>query len=138
MNRVIAWFATNHVAANLVMAFAVLAGLAAVQRIPVKLYPDFDLPLIVVTVPYRGAAPQETETDVCTRIEEQLRGIAGVKEIRSLSVEGLCTVEVELFLDVDRPQTLAEVENRILAIDSLPAEADRPIIQLAAPNDVVA
>ena len=138
MNRVIAWFATNHVAANLVMGFAVLAGVAALQRIPVKLYPDFDLPVIVVTVPYLGAAPKETESDVCARIEEQLKGITGIKEIRSVSAEGLCTVEVELFLDIDRSQTLAEVENRILAIDSLPKETERPIIQLATPNNVVA
>ena len=138
MNRVIAWFATNHVAANLVMGFAVLAGLAALQRIPVKLYPDFDLPVIVVTVPYLGAAPIETESDVCARIEEQLKGITGIKEIRSVSAEGLCTVEVELFLDIDRSQTLAEVENRILSIDSLPKETERPIIQLATPNNVVA
>ena len=138
MNRLIAWFATNHVAANLVMGFAVLAGLAALQRIPVKLYPDFDVPLIVVEVPYLGAAPEETESDVCARIEEQLRGITGIKEIRSVSAEGLCTVQIELFLDVDRSHTLAEVENRILAIDSLPRETERPIIQLATPNNVVA
>jgi len=138
MNRVIAWFATNHVAANLVMGFAVLAGLAALQRIPVKLYPDFELPVIVVTVPYLGAAPEETESDVCARIEEPLKGITGIKEIRSVSAEGLCTVEVELFLDADRSHTLAEVENRILAIDSLPNETERPIIQLATPNNVVA
>ena len=137
MNRLIAWFATNHVAANLVMGFAVLAGLAALQRIPVKLYPDFDLPLIVVTVPYLGAAPEETESDVSARIEEQLRGITGIKEIRSISAEGLCTVQIELFPDVDRSHTLAEVENRILAIDSLPGETERPIIQLATPNNVV-
>ena len=137
MKRMIAWFATNHVAANLVMGFAVLAGLASLGRIPIKPYPDFDVPLIVVTVPYLGAAPEEVETGVCARIEERLAGITGIKEIRSLSAEGKCTVNVEMFLDADRQQTLGEVENQINAIDTFPEETERPIIVLAESNNVV-
>ena len=137
MKGMIAWFATNHVAANLVMGFAVLAGLASLGRIPIKPYPDFDVPLIVVTVPYLGAAPEEVETGVCARIEERLAGITGIKEIRSLSVEGKCTVHVEMFLDADRQQTLGEVENQINAIDTFPEETERPIIALAESNNVV-
>ena len=138
MKRMIAWFATNHVAANLVMGFAVLAGLASLDRVPVKLYPDFDLALIIVTVPYLGAAPEEVETAVCARIEERVEGITGIKEIRSVAAEGLCTVHLELLVDVDRSQTLGEVENQINAIDTFPEEAEKPIVQLAMANNVVA
>ena len=137
MKRMIAWFATNHVAANLVMGFAVLAGLASLGRIPIKPYPDFDVPLIVVTVPYLGAAPEEVETGVCARIEERLTGITGIKEVRSLSAEGRCTVHIEMFLDADRSQTLGEVENQVNAIDTFPEETERPIIALAEANNVV-
>ncbi len=133
----VAWFATNHVAANLVMGFAIFAGLASLSRIPVKLYPDIDIPLIVVTVPYLGAAPEEVESGVCSRIEESLVGIVGIREIRSLSAEGLCTVYVEMFHDTDRFQTLGEVENQINAIDTFPEESERPIVQLATSNKVV-
>ena len=138
MKRMIAWFATNHVAANLVMGFAVLAGIASLDRVPVKLYPDFDLALIIVTVPYRGAAPEEVETAVCARIEERVEGITGIKEIRSVAAEGLCTVHLELLVDVDRRQTLGEVENQINTIDTFPEEAEKPIVQLAMANNVVA
>ena len=138
MKRMIAWFATNHVAANLVMGFAVLAGLASLDRVPVKLYPDFDLALIIVTVPYLGAAPEEVETAVCARIEERVEGISGIKEVRSVAAEGLCTVHLELLVDVDRSQTLGEVENQINAIDTFPEEAEKPIVQLAMANHVVA
>ena len=120
MKKMIAWFATNHVAANLVMGFAVFAGLASLSRIPVKLYPDVDLPLIIVTVPYLGAAPEEVESGVCTRIEESLEGITGIREVRSISAEGKCTVQVELFFDTDRMQTLGEVENQVYAIETFP------------------
>ena len=138
VKRMIAWFATNHVAANLVMGFAVLGGLASLDRVPVKLYPDFDVPLIIVTVPYLGAAPEEVETGICARIEERLEGITGIKEIRSVSAEGLCTVHLELLVDVDRTQTLGEIENQVNAIDTFPEEAEKPIVQLAMANNVVA
>ena len=137
MRKMIAWFATNHVAANLVMGFAVFAGLAALTRIPVKLYPDIDIPLIVVTVPYLGAAPEEVESGVCTRIEESLEGLVGIRELRSISAEGLCTVNIEMFHDTERMQTLGEVENRINAIHTFPEETERPIIVLATARNVV-
>ena len=137
MKKMIAWFATNHVAANLVMGFSVFAGLAALDRIPVKLYPDVDVPLVIVTVPYLGAAPEEVESGVCTRVEESLEGISGIREVRSVSAEDLCTVQVELFFDTDRMQTLGEVENRINAIDTFPEEAEKPIIEAATVKNVV-
>ena len=96
MKKMIAWFAANQVAANLLMGFAVLAGLAALSRIPVKLSPEVEIPIIGVTVPYLGAAPEEVESGVCARVEEQIQGLAGIKEISSTSAEGLCTVQVEV------------------------------------------
>jgi len=137
MRRIVAWFATNHVAANLLMGFAVLAGLASLARIPVKLYPDVDLPIITVRIPYLGAAPEEVESGVCARVEERLEGLTGVRELRSVASEGICTVEVELFFDADRRGVLGEVENRVNAIDTLPNETEKPIIELAEMSDLV-
>ena len=75
------------------MGFAVLAGLASLTQMPLKLYPDVDVPIIVVTVEYLGAAPEEVESGVCTRLEEQLEGLEGIKELRSTAAEGICTVQ---------------------------------------------
>ncbi|MEK9893158.1 MAG: efflux RND transporter permease subunit, partial [Pseudomonadales bacterium] len=84
MDRVIAWFATNHIAANLLLILIVLAGLSAVLTMPQKSFPDIDVPIVTVTIPYLGAAPEEVEQGVCIRVEEELDGIEGVKEIRSV------------------------------------------------------
>ena len=133
----IAWFATNRVAANLLMGFAVLAGLASLGQIPVKLYPDIDVPLITVTVPYLGAAPEEVESGICTRVEERIEGINGIKELRSTALEGRCNVVVELFYDADQAQVLDEVDAQVNAIDTFPQEAEKPIIQLVTPSSVI-
>ena len=137
MNRIVAWFATNHVAANLLMGLAILAGFASLTLIPVKLYPDVDLPIITVTVEYLGAAPEEVESGVCTRIEEHLEGLDGIKELRAIASEGVCTVQVELFFDADRQRALGEVENRVNAIDTFPEETEKPVVELAVMTDLV-
>ena len=137
MNRVISWFATNHVAANLVMALAILAGLVSIVRIPFKLVPDMDVPIVTVSVPYLGAAPAEVESGVCARLEEQLEGIEGIRELRSVAAEGRCSIEVEFFYDVDRLRALGEVDSRVNAIHTLPIETEKPIVELAQVTDLV-
>ncbi len=64
MNGPIAWFAKNHVAANLLLLLIVLAGLVAVPGMPQKSFPDIDVNVITVTVPYLGAAPEEVERTI--------------------------------------------------------------------------
>ncbi|MEL0217076.1 MAG: efflux RND transporter permease subunit [Gammaproteobacteria bacterium] len=131
MPRLIAWFATNHIAANLLLILIVLAGLSAVLTMPQKSFPDIDVPIISVSIPYLGAAPEEVEQGVCIRVEEELDGVEGVKEIRSVANESLCSVTVELFEDADESRALDDVKNRIDALDTLPEETEQPTINLA-------
>ena len=137
MNRMIAWFATNHVAANLLMGFAVIAGLAALTRIPVKMYPDVEIPIIAVTVAYPGAAPEEVASGVCARIEERVEGITGVKDVSSVANEGLCTTSVELFFDADGARVLDEVQNQVNSIDTFPEETKKPVVRFLELTTVV-
>ena len=137
MKRMIAWFATNRVAANLLMGFAVIAGLVALTRIPVKMYPDIEIPIISVTVPYPGAAPEEVASGVCARIEERVEGITGVKQVNSIANEGLCNTQVELYFDSDNARVLDEVENQVNSIETFPEEAERPIVSLVELTIVV-
>jgi multidrug efflux pump subunit AcrB len=130
MKTVIAWFAENHIAANLLLILVVLFGASALLSMPQKSFPDIDVPIITVSVLYLGAAPEEVEQGVCVRIEEELEGVEGVKEIRSAANEGICTVSVELFEDTDKSKALDDVKNRVDAIDTLPTETEKPVINL--------
>ena len=130
MKPVIAWFAENHIAANLLLILMVLSGASALISMPQKSFPDIDVPIITVSVLYLGAAPEEVEQGVCVRIEEELEGVEGVKEIRSQANEGVCTISVELFENADKAQALDDVKNRVDAIDTLPIETESPVINL--------
>lgn len=133
MKPIIAWFANNHVAANLMMVLIILAGFTTLPQMPMKSFPDIDIPIISISVPYLGAAPEEVEEGVCVRIEEELEGIEGVKQIRSNANEGRCTVSVELFENADESKALDEVKNRVDAIDTFPEETEQPITTLVTP-----
>jgi multidrug efflux pump subunit AcrB len=127
---IIAWMASNHVAANLLMCMIVLAGLVTLPQMQKKAFPDINVPVISISVPYLGAAPEEVEQGVCIRIEEELEGIEGIKQIRSNANEGLCTVSVELYEHADQSRALGDVKNRVDSIDTFPEETEKPVTNL--------
>ncbi len=128
MNRPIAWFAQNPVAANLLAAMIIAGGLTAIFQLPQKTFPDIDIEMIRITVEYLGAAPEETEEGVCIRIEEEIEGIDGIDKIRSSALEGACAVIVELLSGADQAQVLDDVKARVDAIDTFPDETEKPVI----------
>ena len=131
MNRAIAWFAENHVAANLLMALLVVGGLFTLPHIKQEVFPEIDLPVISVTVAYPGAAPEEVERAICVRIEEQLQGLQGIKRLHSTAREGSGTVSVELSAGEDVRKRADEIRSRVDSIDSFPSEARRPVVRQA-------
>ena len=128
MNRAIAWFAQNAVAANLLAAMIIAGGLTAVFQLPQKTFPDIDVEMISITVEYLGAAPEEVEEGVCIRIEEEIEGIDGIDQIRSSALEGACAVVVELLSGADESKVLDDVKARVDAIDTFPDETEKPVI----------
>ncbi len=132
MNRVVAWFAHNPVAANLLMLFVVVGGLATLPTIPQKPFPDIDIDIVNATVEYPGAAPEEVESGVCSRIEEEVDGVEGIDRIRAVATEGACNVSVEFLQGTDMTRALSDVKNRVDSIDTFPEEAEEPIVALAS------
>jgi multidrug efflux pump subunit AcrB len=118
----IAWFARNHVAANLLMGLMIIGGLVTVSLIPQEIFPEIETDLITIAVPYRGAAPEEVEEGVCIRIEEELEGIEGIKRIRSTATEGAGVVTAERLGGARRDQ---EPRRRDLHVPGRGREADR-------------
>jgi len=128
MNRAIAWFAGNHVAANLLMAAILIGGLMTAPTIKQTIMPDFDFNYVSVTVVYPGASPEEIEKSVTIRIEEALEGVEGIKEINSSANEGATNLIIELADGSDLSKALNEIESRVDGIVTFPEEIEEPII----------
>jgi len=124
----IAWFAGNPVAANLLMVIIITFGIVSGLSIRKQTMPDFALNNIQITVPYRGAAPQEVEEGVVIKIEEALQNIQGINRITSNANEGFGRVTVEVNTDEDINEVLSDVKNRVDAISTFPVLTEKPVI----------
>ncbi len=134
---IIAWFASNHVAANLLMLFIIVAGFISATTIRKETQPEFELNMIDVSVAYLGAAPQEVEEGVVIKVEEAVQDINGIKRIRSTAREGFGSVTIEVQIDADFNEVLSEVKTRVDAISTFPALTEKPVISKIEPDNPV-
>jgi multidrug efflux pump subunit AcrB len=128
MNTVIRWFANNHVAANLLMAIIVVAGIMSALNIKQEVFPEIEMDMVTVQVPYLGATPSEVEEAVCVRVEEAIQGVDGIKQITSTAAEGMGTVMVEFNRGVDVRKALDDVKAEVDRIITFPEETEKPIV----------
>lgn len=122
----LAWFAGNHVAANLLMLFLLIAGAISIMQIKIEVFPEITVDMVYVQVPYLGATPTEVEQGVCLRVEEAIAGIEGIKTIRSTASEGIATVIAELEEYADSTTVLNEIKSEVDRIQTFPAETEKP------------
>jgi multidrug efflux pump subunit AcrB len=135
---IIAWFASNHVAANLMMLLIITAGLISTYTIQKEVFPNFETNTIQVSVPYLGAAPQEVEEGVVLKVEEAVQDIKGIKKISSIAREGVGLINLEVEVDYDLSDVLDEVKGRVDAISTFPGQTEKPIIEkLELERDVI-
>jgi len=126
---IIAWFTRNTVAANLMMGLIVVSGLLVLPIVKKEVFPELTVAVVAASVAYPGASPNEVEESICQRIEEAVQGLTGVKRVTSTASENVGAVSIEAISGFDVSQLLADVKNRVDAIDTFPEEAEKPIVQ---------
>jgi multidrug efflux pump subunit AcrB len=127
----LAWVAQNPVAANLLMLVLLIGGLLTLPGIKQEVFPEFELDLIIINVAYPGASPSEVEQGVILAVEEAVRAVDGIKEVRSTAAEGVGVVTVELMLSADPDRALSDVKSAVDRVTSFPKDVERPIVSLA-------
>ena len=127
----IAWFARNHVAANLLMATLLIMGLFSLsKRIPLEVFPTLEPQQINVVIALRGATPEDVEQSIAILIEEAVQDLEGIEQITSHSAEGSATVGIEVDPAYDPRELLADIKSRVDAINTFPVDAEKPVINL--------
>ncbi|WP_445778221.1 efflux RND transporter permease subunit [Shewanella sp.] len=134
---VIAWFASNSVAANLLMIILIVGGLFSALMINKEIFPSFELNLINVNVAYPGAAPQEIEEGINIKIEEAIQDISGIKKVTSVASDSVGAVTIEVEDGYDVQQVLDEAKLRIDAIATFPDNIEKPNIYQVKPENSV-
>ncbi len=122
----IAWMAGRSVTANLLMLVLLIGGLIMGQNIKKDVFPDFELDLVTISLPYPGASPEEVERGTILAVEEAIQGLEGIKEITATAREGSGTVTVEIIEGENVSQVAQEIKNAVDRITSFPEDAEDP------------
>ena len=112
------------------MTAVIVLGLVAYDTLPRESFPDVDIPLILVFVPYPGAAPSEVESQITTPLEREITGLAGLKELTSVSQESLAVVTAEFVSGTDIDDALQKVRDRVDQAEvDFPGDAEEPTVR---------
>jgi multidrug efflux pump len=107
-----------------------LIGIICYQRLPVRLIPNVDVPVVTVATSYPGANAQVIESQITKPIEDALSGIEGIDFIQSVSRAESSQVTVSFKLNRDPDAAASDVRDRVAqARGALPDEANEPIVQ---------
>lgn len=119
-----------------VVILMLVAGLIFMSRLPVDLFPNVTFPVVVVSVPYRGAGPAEVETLIAKPLENEISTISGIKRLSANAQEGVGTVVAEFNLDVDIKYAENQVRDAVTrAKPDMPDDIEEPIIRRVDPAD---
>ena len=136
MNSIIAWFARNGVAANLLMCgILIVGGYMAFNKVVLREWPDYPRRNIDISVAYRGSTPAEVEESIVMRIEEAVFDVAGIKEMTSRANEGSGSVSLEIEVGYDMGEVLDQVKDRVDSIRTFPIDAERPRVNMSTYNE---
>jgi multidrug efflux pump subunit AcrB len=125
----IAWFAKNDVAANLLMFTIFGLGIwGLTSRIPLEVFPAFELELVQVRVPFPGATPVEVEEGITIKVEEAVQDLPGIKRLTSVAQEGMGSVTVEVDGGYEPRELMNDIKARVDAINTFPVDSERPTV----------
>jgi len=119
----------NRTTVGVLIAIIIVLGTFSYVSLPRESAPDIPIPVIVISTPYEGVAPEDIESSITLKIEKELAGLKGVKEIRSASVEGSSIITIEFLPDVSTDDAMQHVRDKVdRAKADLPDDAEEPVL----------
>lgn len=134
---IIAWWAQNGVAANLLMLVAIVGGIMGYFQMNRQVYPTVPFNGASITVIWPGASPQEIEEQIIIRVEESLSDLETIKTVTSTARESAATINIEARRSADLSSFMDDVKLRVDAVNNMPPSAYRPIVEQWRSQDQV-
>lgn len=130
MKAAIRWATQNSPAMNTLMVAVMLVGIVSMFLMRREVFPEFDLEIVLITVPYPGASPSEVEEGICQKLEEAVRAINGIKKQTAVAQEGAGHLVLELENNISNVQKiLNDIRSEVDRIPSFPELAEDPEVQ---------
>lgn len=134
MKRIIHFFIDRPVWGNAAIVIVVMFGFFSMLSTNKSFFPEQDPNRIIVSVTYPGASPVEMEDGITIKIEQAIKGLAGIDEINSTSQENFCQVTITALDDADMEQLFNDIDNAVNSISSFPKGTEPPTITMPKSN----
>jgi HAE1 family hydrophobic/amphiphilic exporter-1 len=120
-----------------VFGLVAIVALYLVSGIAIDMFPEVDMPILMVNTSYQGAGPETVEKTVTKPLESQLVNLSGLSSITSTSTEGSSSIVIEFDYGADLDAKTNDIRDRIDRVRRrLPDEADSPSIMQFDPNSM--
>ena len=131
-------FAQHRVAANLLMLIMLIAGAVSLFRLNTQFLPTFQPDYITVRVVWPGASAEDVARSIITPLEQELRSLDYVKEMKSTSYQSSGVISLEYDEGSDMGVALDQVKEHVSLVRNLPSDAEEPEISKVVLNEDVA
>jgi multidrug efflux pump subunit AcrB len=120
----------NRISVLVLLVLVTVMGLVSYLTIPKESFPSINIPNIFVVTVYPGVSPEDMESLVTRKLEDELSNISDVKTMTSTSLEGYASINLEFEPSVNIEDALQKVREKVdLAKPELPEDAEEPIVQ---------
>jgi multidrug efflux pump subunit AcrB len=128
MDNLVRFFVENNKFTLVLTLFMIVIGLMGFSNLSSESYPSVNMGTAIVTTTYRGAGALEVETEVTKPIEDEIRTVRGIKDVRSTSQSGLSKIVIRVDMDnYDAKEVMDDIQKAIQRVNDLPKEIkDRP------------
>jgi multidrug efflux pump subunit AcrB len=139
----------NRVSVLVLLVIIVIIGLYSYRVLPRESAPDITIPYVFVRTDYRGVSASDIETAITIKIEKKLKGLDKVKNISSVSSQGLSQISIEFLPGTEIDEVLSRVKDKVdEARNDLPTDlenepmvyevnfSDMPIVVYSLAGDI--
>jgi multidrug efflux pump subunit AcrB len=129
MNNFIKFFLENHKLTIILSGMMMIFGIMGIFKLNAESYPTVNFATAVITTRYDGATARDIETKITKPIEDKIREVSGLKDVRSISKSGMSKVVVRVDMDnEDEDEVLDELQKAVKSVTKLPADLrDEPV-----------
>jgi multidrug efflux pump subunit AcrB len=131
-------FVHHKVAANILMAVLLVAGIFALSKLNVQFFPTFSMDMATVRVEWRGAAAEDVEDGITSPLEQRLKSVANLDKITSTASQGIASITLEFKEGTDPIVAVDDVKQLVSEFRNLPKDAETPEVSRIARYESIA
>ncbi len=130
------FFIRNYKLTIVVTLFLVIFGVQGLGRMNSEAWPQVDFATAVITTQYKGASPEDMEALITKPIEDEIRTVSGLKDVKSTSQTGLSMIMVRIDMDnVDEVEVMDDLQKAVQRVSKLPPDLEQQPLFIELKSD---